>query len=83
MAVTTAIRQWNLWGSPVVLEAGKETVAVHGSYNGTVYVLPLHSSKPSQLAAMARSSKDLWYGLEAVLVLFLVIVVPIAVQFLS
>ena len=64
-----------LWGSPAVLEAGTQTAAIYGSFNGTVYILPL--LKSCTLQAMVRSSKSLWIGLAVVAVVFLGIVLPI------
>lgn len=63
-----------VWGSPAVLEAGAETVLVQGSFNDTVYVLPL--AKPCTLQARARSAKSLWISLGVVAALFLGIVLP-------
>ncbi len=57
------------WGSPAVVEAGPESAVVQGSFNDTVYVLPL--VKPCTLQARARSAKSLWISLGAVAVLFL------------
>ncbi|MBU0651000.1 PQQ-like beta-propeller repeat protein [bacterium] len=68
----------NLWGSPVVLEAGKNSAIVFGSFNGYVYVMPL--VRECSLTAMARSSASLWWGLFVVLILFLFIVVPIVLR---
>jgi outer membrane protein assembly factor BamB len=67
-----------LWGSPVVLEAGAQTAAVHGSFNDTVYVLPLVGE--CSLQARVRSSAGLWYGLAAVAILFLGIVLPVVLN---
>ena len=68
----------SLWGSPAAFEAGEQTAVVHGSFNDTVYVLPL--TKGSDLRAVAQSAKTLWYGLAAVLALFLGVVVPIVLR---
>jgi len=67
-----------LWGSPVVFEAGSQTALVHGSFNDTVYVLPVLGE--TTLRARARSSAALWRGLGIVLVLFLGVVVPVLVK---
>jgi outer membrane protein assembly factor BamB len=67
-----------LWGSPAVVAAGEETVVVHGSFNNTVYVLPV--LKQCSLRAHARSSASLWWSLLVVLVIFLVVVLPLVVR---
>jgi outer membrane protein assembly factor BamB len=67
-----------IWGSPAVLEAGAETVLVQGSFNDTVYVLPL--AKPCTLQARARSAKSLWVSLGVVAALFLGGVLPWALR---
>lgn len=68
----------NLWGSPAVLEAGKETAVIYGSFNDTVYVIPL--LKPCSLQAMVRSKRGLWLGLAVVAFLFLAFVLPIVIH---
>jgi outer membrane protein assembly factor BamB len=67
-----------LWGSPVVLEAGRETAVVHGSFNDTVYVLPL--LKECSLRAKVRSAAGLWWGLGVVLALFLGLILPVVLK---
>jgi len=67
-----------LWGSPVVFEAGGQTAVVHGSFNDTVYVLPL--LKKCSLQAKVRSAAGLWLGLLVVLVLFLGVIVPVVLK---
>ena len=67
-----------LWGSPAVIEAGRETSAVYGSYSGTVYILPL--AKECSLTATARSSKGLWISLFAVGFIFICIILPMTVN---
>ena len=67
-----------LWGSPAVVSAGVQTVAVHGSFNNTVYVLPL--MQDCTLRAHARSSTSLWWSLLVVMVLFLAAVLPAVVS---
>ncbi len=64
-----------LWGSPVAFQAGDQTAVVHGSFNDTVYVLPLEGEV--SLRAQARSSAELWWGLLVVLGLFLGVVLPV------
>jgi len=64
-----------LWGSPAVFQAGDQTAIVHGSFNDTVYVLPLVG--PNSLKAMVQSSAGLWYGLGVTMVVFMGVVVPI------
>ncbi|MFH0910358.1 MAG: PQQ-binding-like beta-propeller repeat protein, partial [Planctomycetota bacterium] len=64
-----------LWGSPAVFEAGKETALVHGSFNNTVYVLPVEGE--CSLRTKVRSATGLWLGLSAVLMLFLLVVLPL------
>lgn len=63
-----------LWGSPAVLQAGAETVAIQGSFNDTVYVLPL--AKPCTMQARARSAKGLWVSLGVVALLFCGVLLP-------
>jgi len=70
----------NLWGSPAALQAGEKSAAIHGSFNGTVYVLPLGGE--CTLRAKVQSASTLWWGLLAVLVLFLGVIVP-SVLFLA
>ena len=67
-----------LWGSPVVFEAGRETAVVYGSFNDTVYVLPL--VKKCSLQAKVRSAGGLWLGLGIVLVVFMGVVLPIVLK---
>jgi outer membrane protein assembly factor BamB len=67
-----------LWGSPAVLEAGAQTAIVHGSFNDTVYVLPLLGD--CSLQAKVRSAASLWTGLLVVLVLFLGVIVPVVLR---
>ncbi len=67
-----------LWGSPAVVEAGRETCTIFGSYSGTVYILPL--SKECTLQAVARSSRGLWISLLVVAVVFLGIILPITIK---
>ena len=66
-----------VWGSSAVLEAGAQTAIVHGSFNDTVYVLPLGGE--CRLRAQVRSSASLWWSLGVVLVLFLGLVLPLVV----
>jgi len=65
----------NRWGSPAVVSAGKDTVAVHGSFNATVYTLPL--VKPCTLQARARSARGLWISLAVVAALFFGMMLPL------
>jgi len=65
----------NRWGSPAVVAAGPDTVAVHGSFNATVYVLPL--ARPCALQARARSARGLWISLGVVAVLFFAVALPL------
>jgi outer membrane protein assembly factor BamB len=71
-----------LWGSPVALEAGERTVLVHGSFNNTVYVLPLLDTDGEKvsLRAKVRSAAGLWRGLAIVFALFLGVVVPVVLR---
>lgn len=66
-----------LWGSPAVVVAGINTAAVHGSFNNTVYVLPL--MKDCTLRAHARSSASLWWSLLLVMAVFLALLLPAVV----
>ena len=66
-----------LWGSPAVFQAGKQSAIVHGSFNDTVYVLPLHGDV--SLRAQVQSAARLWYGLGVVLVLFFLVTVPMVI----
>jgi outer membrane protein assembly factor BamB len=63
-----------IWGSPAVLEAGAESAVIQGSFNDTVYVLPL--VKPCTMQARARSAKGLWVSLGVVALLFCGVVLP-------
>lgn len=65
----------NRWGSPAVISAGSQTVAVHGSFNATVYTLPL--VQPCSLQARARSARGLWISLAVVAALFFGIMLPL------
>jgi outer membrane protein assembly factor BamB len=67
-----------LWGSPAVVSAGTQTVAVHGSFNNTVYVLPL--MQDCTLRAQARSSAALWWSLLVMLAVFLLVLLPAVVS---
>ncbi len=58
-----------LWGSPAVVEAGENSVAIHGSFNDKVFVIPLF--RESQLEATARNPADLWWSLLATALIFL------------
>ncbi len=71
----TVAKGETLWGSPVALEAGEQTALLHGSFNDTVYVLPLTGE--CSLRAVVRSSASLWIGLGVVGALFLGIVLPL------
>lgn len=63
-----------LWGSPAAVAAGDNSVLVHGSYNGSVYVLPVGGE--TSLRAKARSSAALWKGLGVVFGVFTLIILP-------
>jgi outer membrane protein assembly factor BamB len=65
----------NLWGSSGVVAAGDNSVIVHGSFDDTVYVLPL--VKECSVTAMAHSSRSLWLGLLTVFLLFCGVVLPV------
>ncbi len=58
----------NRWGSPAVIEAGPATAALHGSFNGSVYLLPLVGT--CTLQARARSVRGLWLSLGFVALIF-------------
>jgi len=64
-----------LWGSPVVVEAGEHPVAVHGSYNGIVYSLPLNGACGMRVEVQPAAA--LWRWMGTVLVIFLVVVLPL------
>lgn len=64
-----------VWGSPAALQAGDQSALVFGSFNGYVYVLPL--LKECTLTAKMRSSSSLFYGLAAVLIVFLFVILPV------
>lgn len=64
-----------VWGSPVAFEAGEQTALVHGSFNDTVYVLPLEGE--CSLRSQVRSAAALWYSLGAASVAFLGVVLPL------
>lgn len=66
-----------IWGSPAVLEAGVNSVIVHGSFNDVVYTLPLTGE--CSLTAMSRSVASLWWSLLVVLLLFGCVVIPLCV----
>jgi outer membrane protein assembly factor BamB len=67
-----------LWGSPAVFEAGESTAIVHGSFNDTVYILPIQGDV--SLRAQVQSSATLWIGLGVVLVLFFGAILPLALK---
>ena len=67
-----------LWGSAVVFEAGGRTAVVHGSFNDTVYVLPL--SGDVTLRAKVQSASTLYFGLALVFALFVGIILPIVLK---
>ena len=69
------IKGENLWGSSGVVAAGENSVIVHGSFNDTVYVLPL--VKECSITAMAHSPKSLWWGLLTVFFLFFGVILPV------
>jgi len=60
------------------MEAGGQTVLVHGSFNDIVFSLPL--LKECTLTAVARSPGSLWWTLLIVLVIFLAIVLPLVIR---
>jgi outer membrane protein assembly factor BamB len=66
-----------LWGSPAVVASGMNTAAIQGSFNNTVYVLPL--LKDCSLRARARSSASLWWSLLVVMAIFLGVLLPAVV----
>jgi len=67
-----------LWGSPAVLEAGKNSIIVHGSFNDFVYAFP--AFKDCTLTARARSSSSLWWSLLAVFLIFTGVILPIVIS---
>lgn len=50
-------------------------IIVHGSFNDTVYILPL--VRECSVKAMAYSPKSLWWGLLTVFILFCVVILPV------
>ncbi|MDZ7816449.1 MAG: PQQ-binding-like beta-propeller repeat protein [Planctomycetota bacterium] len=66
-----------LWGSPAVLQAGRQTAVLTGSYNGHFYVLPVYGK--SELRAKVRSASSLWIWLIVVAGVFLLVVLPIVI----
>ena len=67
-----------VWGSPVVFEAGDQSAIIYGSFNDTVFVLPLIGE--TSLRAQVRSAASLWYSLGIVLVVFLGIILPVVIK---
>jgi outer membrane protein assembly factor BamB len=67
-----------LWGSPAAVEAGNETVLIHGSFNDVVYTVPL--AKECSLTAMARTSESLWWTLLVVFIIFTGVVLPVVLN---
>ncbi len=64
-----------LWGSPAALESGPEAALVYGSFDDTVYVLPIAGE--CSLRSMARSAGGLWASLGIVMALFLGVALPL------
>lgn len=67
-----------LWGSPVVLSTKTDSYIVHGSFNDTVYTIPVNGK--CSLKAMARSSASLWWSLLGMLLIFLFIILPVCIM---
>lgn len=67
-----------LLGSPSVIEAGRQTVIVHGSYNGAICILPL--LKKCAFRDQSKSLLALWLSLPILLVLFLGVILPILLR---
>jgi outer membrane protein assembly factor BamB len=67
-----------LMGSPVVVEAGRESAIVHGSYSGSICVFPL--VRDSMFRDTSRSFTSLWLSLPIVLLIFLGIILPIVLR---
>jgi len=65
----------NVWGSAAVFQGRANTVAVFGSYNGTIFVIPLTGE--CSLTAKVRSSAGLWIGLAVAFVLFVFVILPV------
>ena len=63
-----------LWGSPAVLEGTRESLIIHGSYNGYVYSLPVKGE--SGLRAKAQSSRALWVSIMIAGLVFCGIILP-------
>jgi outer membrane protein assembly factor BamB len=68
-----------LWGSPVALAAGSGAAIVHGSYDGSVYLLPLQG--PSRFAVGTPGNAGPWIGLAVVGILFCAVVLPCVLVF--
>ena len=63
-----------LWGSPIAISIGDKTALAHGSYDGTVYLLPLDGQ--SRFVARTQGNIGLWIGLGVVGLLFITVVLP-------
>jgi outer membrane protein assembly factor BamB len=68
----------NLWGSPAAIMAGEQSAIIHGSYNGSVYVLPVNGSVA--LRTKARQSSSLWVSLGVTAGIFLLVIVPVCLR---
>jgi outer membrane protein assembly factor BamB len=66
-----------VWGSPAVLEAGRHTAIVHGSFSDFVYVYPVDPEAECDLRSTAQSPATLWRGLLVTLLLFGGVVLPL------
>ena len=58
-----------------MLQAGKQSAVLVGSYDGHFYVLPIFGK--SALRAKVRSARSLWVWLALVAGVFLFVVLPI------
>jgi len=67
-----------VWGSPVALEALAQSALIHGSFNNTVYVIPLVGE--CSLRALTRSQTSLWYGMGAVAAIFFGVLLPVILR---
>ena len=63
-----------LWGSPVALTAGAAAAIAHGSYDGSVYLLPLDGE--NRFAVGTPGAAGPWLGLAVVGILFSAVVLP-------
>lgn len=66
------------FSSPVAIESENNSALIFGSFNDTVYTIPI--DKPCTLTAMARSNRSLWVSLFVVFIVFTFVIIPIVIK---